>query len=225
MALFRQLSQSRSHLSVSGHLRCAVDLGRDGFNLFEQGGRIRINKRLMRTIGRCLVRIAERNNHLGKFRCARTTVCPVARQRDLNTADTAVLNNQVDLCLCVCDELVNRYNRGNAVVVANVGDVTIEVSQPFLEGFEVLLGQVFARNTTMEFQRSDRSYQHRCRGTNTRRTALNVDELLRTQIRAKARLCDNVVGQSKTCCCGNDTIATVGNIGERTAVYERRRAL
>ena len=46
-----------------------------------------------------------------------------------------MLNNEIDLCLSVSDELVDRYNRGNTVVIANIGDVAIEVSQSFLERF------------------------------------------------------------------------------------------
>ena len=50
-----------------------------------------------------------------------------------------MLNDEIDLCLSVSDELVDRHNRGNTVVVTDIGDVTIEISQSFLERFEVLL--------------------------------------------------------------------------------------
>ena len=178
----------------------------------------------MRRIGRCLVFVTKRYHHFRKFGRACTTVCPMARQRDLDTTDATVLNDEIDLCLSVSDELVDRYNRGNTVVVADIGDVTIEVSQSFLERFEVLLRQVLARNTAVEFQRSNRRYQNRGRGAKTRRAAFDIDKFLSAQVRTKACFGDNIVGQSKARCCRNNAVTAVRDVGERTTVNEGRSA-
>ena len=136
-----------------------------------------------------------------------------------------MLDNEIDLGLRVCNELVNRNNRGNTVVITDVGDVTIEVGQPFLECLEIFLSQIFSSDTTVEFQCADSGNEHRCRRANTSRTALDVDKLLRTQVSTKARFGNHIVSQSKTCCCCDNAVTTVRDVGKRSAMNEGRCAL
>ena len=136
-----------------------------------------------------------------------------------------MFDNEIDLSLRVSDELVNRDYCRDTVVITNVRDVSIEVGQPFLECLKVFLGQILSSDTTVEFQGTDRGDQYRRRWANTSRAALDINELLRTEVGAKARFGHHVVSQSKARCCCNDAITTMRDVGKRTAMNKGRCAL
>ena len=62
-----------------------------------------------------------------------------------------MLDNEIDLCLRVSDELVNRDYCVNTVVITDVRDVAIEVGQPLLECLKVFLSEILSSDTTVEF--------------------------------------------------------------------------
>ena len=77
----------------------------------------------------------------------------------------------------------------------------------------------------MEFERSDRSHQNSRRRTNPSRPALDVDELLSTQISTEARFGDDVIRHSKPCCGCNHAVTAVRDIGKRSTVHKCWRTL
>ena len=77
----------------------------------------------------------------------------------------------------------------------------------------------------MEFERSDRRYQHRSRRTNSSRPALDVDELLSTQISAEARFGDDVISHAQPRRSCNHAVTAVRDIGKRSTVHKCRRTL
>ena len=66
---------------------------------------------------------------------------------------------------------------------------------------------------------------HNGAGTNARHAALDVEELLGTQVGAETGLGNRDVAKAHGHAGGHDGVAAVGNIGERTAVDKRGRAL
>ena len=74
-------------------------------------------------------------------------------------------------------------------------------------------------------QRAHGRHDHRHVGPQAGLAALDVDELLRAQVGAEAGLGDHDVGQPQAGPGGHHRVAAVGDVGERAAVHEGRRAL
>ena len=53
----------------------------------------------------------------------------------------------------------------------------------------------------------------------------DVEEFFRAQVRAEARLGDDIIRQLHAQLCGDDAVAAVGDVGERPAVHQRGRVL
>ena len=70
----------------------------------------------------------------------------------------------------------------------------------------------------MEFKRANRRDQYRSRGSDARRAALDVDELLGTQIGTKARLGHHVVGKAQARHGRDHAVTAVGDVGEGAAM-------
>ncbi len=62
-------------------------------------------------------------------------------------------------------------------------------------------------------------------GLKPRRAALEVEELLATQVEGEAGLGHGVIGHRQGHAGGQDRVAAMGNVGEWSAVHERRRRL
>ena len=82
----------------------------------------------------------------------------------------------------------------------------------------VRLGQVGLCHAAVGFQRPDGGDQHHGAGVEARVAALDVQELLSAQVRAKARLGDHIVRQFQAQLGGGDAVAAVGDVGEGAAV-------
>ena len=77
----------------------------------------------------------------------------------------------------------------------------------------------------MHLEGADSRHQHDAVGHQAGVAALDVEELLRTQVGAKAGLGDAVVAQLERHARGLDRVAAVGDVGERAAVDDGRRVL
>ena len=77
----------------------------------------------------------------------------------------------------------------------------------------------------MHFQRADGRDDHDRVGLHVRVTALDIEELFRTQISAEAGFRHGVIAELSGCLGSEDGVATVGDIGEGAAVYKGRSAL
>ena len=87
-----------------------------------------------------------------------------------------------------------------------------------LDGLEVGLVQVGLGYAAVALEGAHGSHQHTGRGSNTGIAALDIKELLRTQIGAEASLGDGVVCQRKAELGGQYAVAAVGNVGKGAAV-------
>ena len=175
-------------------------------------------------VGRRGVGITDLGHHVREIRRASTAVGPVAGERHLHAQRLAVLHHQLDLGIGIGHKLVDRDDGRHAVVLAQVVDVTIQVSEASTQCGQVLFTQILAGDATVELKRTNRGHQYRSRGADARRAALDVDELLGAQIGAKPRLGHHVVGEAQARHGGDHAVAAVGDIGEGATVNKRRRA-
>ena len=100
-----------------------------------------------------------------------------------------------------------------------------QVGHAGLEGLEVLLVEVGLGHTAVVLKRAGSGDDHDSTRANTRHAALDVEELLGTQIGAKAGLGNGDIAKAHGHTRSHDGVAAVGNIGEGTAVDKRRRTL
>ena len=75
----------------------------------------------------------------------------------------------------------------------------------------------------MHLEGPDRRDEHDRRRVEPARAAFEVEELLAAQVERKARFGDGVIGRGQRHARGQDRVAAVRDIGEWSAVYERRR--
>ena len=103
--------------------------------------------------------------------------------------------------------------------------MTQQVGHASLECLEVLLVEVGLGDATVVLQRTSGRNDHDGAGANARHAALNVEELLGTQIGTEAGLGNGDIAKAHRHTRGHDRVAAVGNVGEGTAVDKRGRAL
>ena len=103
--------------------------------------------------------------------------------------------------------------------------MTQQVGHASLECLEVLLVEVGLGDATVVLKRTSGSDDHDGAGANARHAALDIEELLGTQVGAKAGLGNGNIAKAHSHTRGHDRVAAVGNVGEGTAVDKRRRAL
>ena len=103
--------------------------------------------------------------------------------------------------------------------------MTQQVGHASLECLEVLLIEVGLGNTAVVLKRAGSGDDHNSAGANARHAALNVEELLGTQIGTEAGLGNSDIAKAHRHTRGHDRVAAVGNVGEGAAVDKRGRAL
>ena len=103
--------------------------------------------------------------------------------------------------------------------------MTQQVGHAGLECLEVLLVEVGLGNTAVVLQRTSGRDDYDSAGANARHAALDVEELLGTQIGTEAGLGNGNIAKAHRHTRGHDGVAAVGNVGEGTAVDKRGRAL
>ena len=103
--------------------------------------------------------------------------------------------------------------------------MTQQVGHAGLECLEVLLVEVGLGDATVVLQRTSGRDDHDGAGANARHAALDVEELLGTQIGTEAGLGNGDIAKAHRHTRGHDGVAAVGNIGEGTAVDKRGRTL
>ena len=103
--------------------------------------------------------------------------------------------------------------------------MTQQVGHASLECLEVLLVEVGFGDATVVLKRTSGRDDHDGAGANARHAALDIEELLGTQVGAKAGLGNGNIAKAHRHTRGHDRVAAVGNVGEGTAVDKRGRAL
>ena len=98
--------------------------------------------------------------------------------------------------------------------------MTNQVGGTGLDGLEVGLVQVSLGHAAVALEGAHGGHQHAGTGCNACIAALDVQELLGTQVGTEACLGDGVVGQRKAQLGGQHAVAAVGNVGEGAAVND-----
>ena len=108
---------------------------------------------------------------------------------------------------------------------AHVAHVATEVDEAALQRGEVLPAEVGDGDAAVEFQRPHGRDDDHCVGLEPRLPALDVEELLGAEVGAEAGLGDRVVAELERRARRDHRVAAVGDVGERAAVDQCRRAL
>ena len=95
-----------------------------------------------------------------------------------------------------------------------------QVGKTFFQRFQVLVIQLILGNAAVIFQCTYGSYDDDGRGSQSCHTAFDIQEFFCAQISAEAGLCDGVIAQLQSHLGSDNGIASMGDISERTAVYD-----
>ena len=93
-----------------------------------------------------------------------------------------------------------------------------EVGHSGLESLDVLLGEVFLGNSAVTLKCSDSCNEYNCRRLESRSTALDVEELLGTEIRTEACLSNNIITECESHLGSHNGITAVRDVCKRSAV-------
>ena len=148
----------------------------------------------------------------------------VVRDGERHAEFLAATANDIDLFGRVVGKLVQRDDRVLAELV-DVLDVLLEIRQTGGHLFRVRTRQLPVQGAAVEFQRAHRGDQYHRRRIEFGLAALDVEELLRAQVKAETRLGDCPVGQVHRHPRRDHAVAAVCDVRERTAVNERRHPL
>src|SRR5690606_23915211 len=101
-------------------------------------------------------------------------------------------------------------------------DVRLKVRQSALERTEILLRQLLAVGAAVQLQRSYGGDHDRHLRAQAGHAALDVEELLRTQVGAEAGLREDDVGERESGLGRHDAVAAVRDVPEGAGVQQRR---
>ena len=141
----------------------------------------------------------------------------------LDAERLALLLDQGNFGVGIGRETVDRDHRGQAELL-HVLDVAAQIAEACVQRRKVFLLEIFLFDAAMHLERPDGGDDDDAGRLQTRLAALDVDELLRAEIGTEARFRDDIVGELERRGGGNDRIAAMGDVGERTAMDEGRRA-
>ena len=100
-----------------------------------------------------------------------------------------------------------------------------KVGKPRLERGKVLPPQLVLLQSAVHFERAHGGDHHARRRRKTGEAALDVEELLRAEVGAEARLRDDVIPHFERRFGRHDGVAPVRDVGKRPAVHEGGRPL
>eukprot|EP01137_Pigoraptor_chileana_P008991 Opistho-2@56591 len=208
----------------------AVNLAGDGLDLLFDG-EIEVVQKLK--VGRLAARAL---NSLGEVLGALAAQSPVlARDGIICTRRKRRLPHNLAFVVRVGAEVVDGDYNGNAKV-ARVLNLFGKVARAGLDEGQVLLG-VFDRQrlagddlraAAVHLERPDGRDKHDAVGTKTTVPALDVEELLHSNVRTESSLCNNIsvgTGEFECDAIGNDRRVSVGNVGKGTRVDKHGRSL
>ena len=100
-----------------------------------------------------------------------------------------------------------------------------QVRKTSLQSLQVLIVQVCLRNAAVVLQSTYSRYDNNCVRLQSCHTALDIQELLSTQVSAEACLCDGVISQVQAHLGSGYRVAAVSDVREGSAVYDSRYML
>ena len=197
------------------HRGRAVNPGRDRLDLGFKRGLISIDILMS---PRSLLR------HLGhgpgqRFRPG-PALGPVPGDHGLNAQRFTALQQALDLGLRVAGKVIQAYHAGQAIDLSDVFDMASQVGHAFFQGRQVFPLELGARDAAMIFQRAHGRHQRHHGRLQAGHAGLDIDELLRAQVRAKARLGHDIIGQLQPGPGGGHAVAAVGDVGKGAAMND-----
>ena len=169
--------------------------------------------------------LTETDDLLGQSLTALAAFGPHLRERHVDPLLSALILHQLQLGRGVGGEGVDGHHAGQVVSIADVVHMAQQVGKAPLQRLQILVVQLGLGNAAVMLQGPDGGHHHHGVRLQIRHTALDIQELLRSQVGAKARLCDHIVSQLQSGVGGGDGITAVGNIGKGPAVHNGRRML
>ena len=140
--------------------------------------------------------------------------------RYLNAHISAEVLYELYFLVRICCKSVDGNNYGN-VILMHILDVSSQVLDTLFKSPHILLCKVLLLNSAVVLQSLDGSYKDNAWGSKSADTALDVQELLSTEVWTEACLCNCIVAQLESKLCSSQRIAAVSDICKRTAVDKR----
>ncbi len=131
--------------------------------------------------------------------------------------------HKVELGLGVRAEAIDRDDDRQSVF-PHVGDMPLQIGEPSLQGGQILAAERVLRRAAMHLERANGGDDHRRVRLQPRDAALDVEELFRPEVRAKARFGDDIIGELERRARRDNRVAAMCDIGEGSAMHERGRA-
>ena len=98
----------------------------------------------------------------------------------------------------------------------------LQIDDAFLQCFHVFCGKLCLWNSAVIFQGADRCDQYDCIRREVCLSALDIKELLCTEVCTKTRFGHDIICHGKGCCCRTDAVTAMRDIGKRTAMDKSR---
>ena len=156
---------------------------------------------------------------------ALSTFCPNLRQDNIYATLLTLLLYQSKFFSGIGWECIDGNNYRKTVDRLDVVDVAKQVRNALFKRLNVLLVKVSFGNASVVLKSTNGCYQNNSRWSKTGSSTLNVQELLGTKVCTKAGLGNNIISKTKSGFCCLNGIATVSNVGKRTAVDKSRCVL
>ena len=195
-----------------------VDLRSDGFQFFHDGGILVVAELEVRRL------FAETDDFFGQGDAAFAAFCPDFGQSDVDAEFVALRFDEVEFGLGVGRERVDGDDDRETVDVLDVIDVLEQVRKTGFQSFEVFVVQVGFRDTAVVLEGTDGSDDDDGGGSKACHAALDVEELLGTEVGTEAGFRNGVVTELEGHLGGGDGVAAVSDVRERAAVDEGRSA-
>ena len=145
---------------------------------------------------------------------------PVPRDHGLNAQRLTALQQALDLGLRVAGKMIQADHAGQAIDLGDVFDMAFQVRHALCQGRQVFPRKFGARDAAVIFQRAHGRHQRHHGRLQAGHAGLDIDELFRAQVRAKARLGHDIIGQLQPGLGGGHAVAAVGDVGEGAAMND-----
>ena len=197
----------------------AVDLPGDGFNLGLDRERDVVER-----LEPGLALVEDGEDFPGDRLAALAALGPDVRERGPDAPPGGRAQNRVELFRRVRHESVEGHH-DRQPELGQILHVGLEVHQPTGERGHVRRSEIFLLDAAMHLERSDRGDDHRGLRIQLAEPALDVEKLLRAEIRAETRFGHHDVTEGQSEPGGHQRIAPVGDVPERTTVDQCGPAL
>ena len=139
--------------------------------------------------------LAQTDDFLCQLDAAFAALCPYFRQCHIYAELLAFCFYKIKLCLCIGRECVDRYDARKLVYVLDVGNMLEQVRDTLFKCLDILVVQVSLCNASVVLQCTNCCHDNNCTRMQIRHTALDIQELLCTEVCTEACLCDRIVSQ------------------------------